>query len=65
MGNRKNKILVIVIMSILYLTTGCAITITRNQYYSYPNQREKSPVKNETKKNSPADSLTNTKYGQN
>jgi len=41
MGNRKNKILAIAFTAIMTFTTGCGITITRNHYYSYPDQSVK------------------------
>ncbi len=65
MENRKNKIWVIAFISILSLTTGYRIAITRNQYYGYPVERDKKGIKCETIKNCPANSLTNTRNGQN
>lgn len=63
MENRKNKILVIALVSMLTLTTGCGITITRNHYYGYPNEPEKSPTKRETNNHYQTDKLNNTKNG--
>lgn len=65
MENRKNKILVIAFITILTLTTGCGVTITRNQYYGYPNQPEKSATKKETNNHHQTDTLNNTKNGEN
>ncbi len=65
MENRKKKILAISFIAILTLTTGCGITITRNQYYGYTNQQEKSPTKKETNNHYQTDTLNNTKNGEN
>ena len=64
MGNRKSKILVIALISTLTLTTGCGISITRNQYYGYPDQSKKSN-QNEVGSNYIADTLIIKKNGQN
>lgn len=64
MENRKNKILAIALISILTLTTGCGITITRNHYYAYPDQSVKKSNKNEVQIDFAADTLTNNRNGQ-
>ncbi len=61
MRNRKNKIWVVVLISVLTLTTGCAITTTRNYYGTFPDQSVKEPNKNEAQINYPVDTLTNIK----
>lgn len=33
MENGKSKLLIVVLMTMLCLTTGCVITLTKNQYY--------------------------------
>lgn len=53
MGNRKNKALIIAFISMLTLTAGCGVTITRNHYYAYPKQS--------TDKSNTADTLINNK----
>ena len=65
MENRKNKILAITFIAILTLTTGCGVTITRNQYYGYPNQPEITPTKKETNIHNQTDTTNNTKIGEN
>lgn len=65
MENRKNKVLVIAFISILTLTTGCGITITKNHYYTYPEQRIKKSNIIESQNEHSADTLINNKNGQN
>jgi len=65
MENRKNKVLYIAFISILTLTTGCGITITRNHYNAYPDQSVKKSNKNEAQVDHAVDTLTNNKNGQN
>lgn len=65
MENKKSKILAIVFIEILTLTTGCGITITRNHYYAYPDQSVKKSNKNDAQIEYPVDTLINNKHGQN
>ena len=64
MGNGRSKILVIALISTLTLTTGCAISITRNQSYNYPDQSKKT-IQNKAGSNSSADTLKNIQDGGN
>lgn len=59
MGNKKNKIFVIALISTLSMTAGCGITITRNQNYIYSDQTEKPISKNDNNNNNQADALKN------
>lgn len=54
MGKRKNIVMIIALASILALTTGCGITITRN-YYSCPG-------KGINKLNEKKEQISNTTY---
>lgn len=65
MGNIKNKILAVVFVSILILTTGCTITVTRNHYYTYSDQIIKKSNKNEAQIDYAVDILINYKNEQN
>lgn len=65
MEYRNNKILVFAPIAILTLTTGCDISITRNHYYTYPDQSVKKSNKNEAQIAYPVYKLTNNKNGQN
>ena len=65
MGNRKNKILVIAFITIMTLTTGCGITITRNHHYGYPDHSIKKSNNNDVPTDYFIDSLTNNKNGPN
>ena len=64
MKNRKSKILVVALIATLTLTTGCSITTTRNKYYGYPDESEKSK-QNEVGSSYISDTLINKKDGQN
>ena len=64
MGNKKNKILVIVFFFTLSLITGCTITTTRNQYYGFPDQG-KNIKQNEVGSKYVTDTLKNRNNGQN
>ncbi len=64
MGNGKNKFLVIALISILALTAGCGITITRNKYYSCSDQSKK-PNQDEARSYYPSGPLTNKENEQN
>ena len=64
MKNRKSILLVILFVSILTLIAGCGITITKNQYYSYSDQSEKTE-QYETESNNSSDTLINIKNERN
>ena len=64
MGNKKNKILVIVFFFTLSLITGCTITTTRNQYYGFPDQ-SKNIKQNQVGSKYVTDTLKNRNNGQN
>lgn len=64
MGNRKKIAMVIAFASILALTTGCGITITRN-YYSCPDQGINELYKNKEQISNTAYLLINDKNGYN
>lgn len=65
MGNRKNLIFGVVLISTITLTTSCGITITRNQYYGTRGQIEKPSAKKEDNNSNQTYTLKNMKNGQN
>ncbi len=65
MGNGKNKIFGIVLISTIILTSGCGITITRNQFFGNQDKIEKSSAKKENDNHNQADALKNMKNEQN
>lgn len=65
MGNRQNKVKIIALISILTLTTGCGITITRNHYCSCSDKIVKEPNKNKEQISNTTYLLINEKNGCN
>ena len=65
MGNLKNKIIGIVIISTITLATGCGITITRTQYFVGTEKIDTPFAKKENNNINQASALKNMKNGQN
>lgn len=64
MENSVNKILHFAVIAIFILTTSCAITSTKNYYYTYYDRGENTIIEDDGSTVNPVDTLTNNWNGQ-
>ncbi len=57
MRNRIDKAYVVTVITLLILSMGCGITVTKNYYYTNPSQNFSKPMKYEIRSGQVVDTI--------